>query len=117
MRETVRSAAPNAIEVISYGMPSFRQNGVLVCYAAFSDHLSLFAASTSVRRRFSAELAPFLGGKGTIRFTPDHPLPVGLVRRIVRMRVAENAKRHPRKRGDGRARAKNARPLGRVTSE
>jgi len=93
LRKTIKAAAPDADEVISYAMPAFRQNGMLVYYAAFKDHCSFFVGSPKVRRRFSAELKPFEAGKGTARFTPDRPLPADLVTRIVKARVAENAAR------------------------
>lgn len=93
LRKTIKAAAPDAEEVISYQMPAFRQNGMLVYYAAFKDHCSLFVGSPKVRRQFSAELKPFEAGKGTARFTPDRPLPAELVTRIVKARVAENAAR------------------------
>jgi len=91
LRKAIKAAAPDADEVISYKMPAFRQNGMLVYYAAFKDHCSLFVASDRVRRQFSSELKPFETGKGTLRFTPDRPLPANLVTRIVKVRVAENA--------------------------
>jgi uncharacterized protein YdhG (YjbR/CyaY superfamily) len=94
LRKTIRAAAPDAEEVISYRLPAFRQNGMLVYYGAYSDHCSFFVGSYRVRRKFSAELKSFVAGKGTVHFTPDHPLPEELVRRIVRARVAENAARH-----------------------
>lgn len=93
LRKTIKAAAPHAEEVISYRMQAFRQNGMIVYFAAFEDHCSLFVASPKVRRRFSVELKPFMAGKGTLRFTPDRPLPAGLVTRIVKMRVSENAAR------------------------
>jgi uncharacterized protein YdhG (YjbR/CyaY superfamily) len=93
LRKTIRSAAPHADEVISYKLPVFRQNGMLVYYGAFSDHCSFFVGSATVRRRFSSELKPFESGKGTMRFTPDRPLPANLVTRIVKARVAENIAR------------------------
>ncbi|TLZ62454.1 MAG: DUF1801 domain-containing protein [Methanobacteriota archaeon] len=93
LRNTIKAAAPEAEEVISYSMPAFRQNGMLVYFAAFEDHCSLFVASEKIRRQFSAELKPFRAGKGTLRFTPDRPIPAGLVARIVKLRVAENAAR------------------------
>lgn len=93
LRATIKAAAPGADEVISYGMPAFRQNGMLVYFAAFKDHCSLFVASDAVRRQFARELKPFMAGKGTLRFTPDRPLPADLVTRIVKARVAENAAR------------------------
>lgn len=93
LRKTIRSAAPDADEVISYKMPAFRQNGILVYCAAFKDHCSLFGVSAQVRRQFSVELKPFEQEKGTIHFTPDKPLPADLVTRIIKARVAENASR------------------------
>jgi len=93
LRKTIKAAAPEAEEVISYRMPAFRQNGMLVYYAAFADHCSLFVASPRVLQEFSAELEPFRTGRGTVRFTPSRPLATGLVRRIVKARVAENSKR------------------------
>ncbi len=93
LRKTIRAAAPEAEEIISYRMPAFRQNGILVYFAAFEDHCSLFVGSPTVRRRFAAELKPFMTGKGTVRFTPDRPLPDRLVTRIVKARLAENAAR------------------------
>ena len=91
LRKIIQAAAPDAVQIISYQMPAYRQNGMLVYYAAFKDHCSLFVGSARVRRQFSAELKPFVGGKGTVRFTPDRPLPADLVRRIVKARVSENA--------------------------
>ncbi len=93
LRKTIKAAAPGAKEIISYQMPAFRHNGMLVYYGAFKDHCSLFVASAQVRREFSAELKSFETGKGTLRFTPDRPLPSDLVTRIVKARVAENASR------------------------
>ncbi len=93
LRKTIQAAAPDAVEVISYKMPAFRKNGMLVYYAAFEDHCSLFVGSAEIRRQFSAELKPFQTGKGTLRFTPDRPLPADVVSRIVKARVAENAAR------------------------
>jgi uncharacterized protein YdhG (YjbR/CyaY superfamily) len=91
LRKTIKAAAPDADEVISYQIPAFRQNGILVYYAAFKDHCSFFVGSSEIRRQFSAELKAFESGKGTARFTPHRPLPADLVTRIVKARVAENA--------------------------
>ena len=92
LRKTIRAAAPEAEEVISYKMPAFRQNGMLVYFAAFEDHCSLFAVSSEVRRKLPA-LKPFVSGRGTLRFTAERPLPARLVARIVKLRLAENAAR------------------------
>ena len=93
LRRTVRAAAPDATEIISYRMPAFRYQGVLVYYAAFRDHCSLFIGSVRTQRKFAAELKSFAAGKGTVHFTPERPLPEGLVTRIVKARMAENEAR------------------------
>lgn len=93
LRRTIRAAAPDAQEVLSYRMPAFRWNGALVYFAAFREHCSLFPGSATVRRQFAAEIRPFETGKGTLRFTPERPLPDRLVTGIVKARMAENARR------------------------
>jgi len=109
LRKTVRAAAPQAEEVISYRMPAFRHHGILVYFAAFEDHCSFFPGSVVTQRKFVAELRPFAAGKGTVHFTPEHPLPADLVERIVKARVVENearerAKAHPTKRSQKKSR-------------
>jgi len=94
LRGSIKAAAPEAIEGISYGMPAFKHKGQLVYYAAFKDHCSFFPASTAVMRRFAAELKGYdTTGKGTIRFPALKPLPTTLVKRMVRARIAENEAR------------------------
>ena len=93
LRETIRAAAPRAEEVISYGMPAFRQDGPLVYYGAFRDHCSFFVGSLTTQRKFDTELQPHVAGKGTVHFTPEDPLPAALVARIVKARIAENEAR------------------------
>jgi uncharacterized protein YdhG (YjbR/CyaY superfamily) len=94
LRQTIRAAAPEAIELISYQMPAFKTHGqFLVSYAAFKNHYSLFPASEPVIEEGGPELAPYLAGKGTIRFPKDRPIPTALVTRIVRVRVTENEAR------------------------
>lgn len=97
LRRRIRAAAPDATEEIAYGMPAFRLHGPLVYYGAFADHASLFVASPGVRARFVKELAAFRAGKATVHFTPEHPLPAALVRRLIRARVAENLARAARR--------------------
>jgi uncharacterized protein YdhG (YjbR/CyaY superfamily) len=90
LRGTIAKAAPAAEECISYGMPAFRYKGrVLVYYAAFKKHCSFFPASVAVADSFATELASFRVSKGTIHFSPDEPLPKGLVRKIVKARMKE----------------------------
>jgi uncharacterized protein YdhG (YjbR/CyaY superfamily) len=92
LRETIRAAAPEATETISYHMPTFRLQGrFLVSYAAFKEHCSLFPASKAVMEAHGEALKPYFSGKGTLRFTPDRPIPAPLVKKIVKTRVEENA--------------------------
>jgi uncharacterized protein YdhG (YjbR/CyaY superfamily) len=92
LRKTIKAAAPEATETISYQMPAFKLHGrFLVSYAAFKNHCSFFPASTKVLEAHGEELKPYFSGKGTIRFTTDKPLPSALVKKIVKARIAENA--------------------------
>jgi len=93
LRSTIKTAVPDAVEVISYKMPAFRSHGgqFLVSYDAFKAHYSLFPASEAVVEACGAELTPYLSGKGTIRFPADRPIPVALVTKILEVRWAENA--------------------------
>jgi len=92
LRQTIRAAAPEATESIAYQMPAFRTHGqFLVSYAAFKNHYSLFPASGAVVEALGQELAPYLAGKGTIRFPVDGPIPAALVTKIITIRLAENA--------------------------
>lgn len=90
--QTIRAAAPEATETISYQMPTFKSHGrFLVSYAAFKNHYSLFPASEAVVDALGDELTPYLAGKGTIRFSAEDPIPSGVVTKIVKVRFAENA--------------------------
>jgi uncharacterized protein YdhG (YjbR/CyaY superfamily) len=98
LRETIRAAAPDATETIAYGMPAFRSHAgqFLVSFAAFKAHYSLFPASGAVIEQLGDEVAPYLAGKGTIRFPANEPLPLSTVSRIVKIRLAETAARERR---------------------
>jgi uncharacterized protein YdhG (YjbR/CyaY superfamily) len=88
MRAAIRSVVPReAAETISYGIPAFRHKVVIVWYAAFADHVSVFPTA-SVIEAFKDELAEFKTSKGTIQFPTDKPLPIALIKRIVKARVA-----------------------------
>ncbi len=94
LRKSIMAAAPEATEGISYGMPAFKDHGrMLVYYAAFKHHYSLFPASKEVIEALREELRPYEVGKGTIRFRMDQPVPTALVQKIVKARIAENATR------------------------
>jgi uncharacterized protein YdhG (YjbR/CyaY superfamily) len=96
MRAAIRSAVPpEATEAISYGIPAFKHKGVLVWFAAFSNHCSLFPTA-SVIEAFKNELKGFSTSKGTIQFPTNKPLPTALVRKLVKARVAQsNSKKRP----------------------
>ena len=104
IRRTIRSAAPEAEEVISYQMPAFKLNGVLVYYAAFNDHVSLFPTGSGIKA-FKDELASYKTSKGTVQFPLDKPLPLDLIKRIVEFRVKEDREKATPK---GHRRAKGA---------
>jgi len=97
MRAAIRSAVPpEATETISYRMPAFRtQGGVLAWFAAFSNHCSLFPTA-SVIEAFKDELKNFSKSKGTIHFPIDKPLPIALIKRIVKARVQQIEKKKRR---------------------
>ncbi|MGD0568906.1 MAG: DUF1801 domain-containing protein [Candidatus Sulfotelmatobacter sp.] len=90
IRALIRSVAPpEATESISYGIPTFKYRGMLASFAAFSDHCSLFpGAGPTVE--FKNELKNFQTSKGTIRFAPDKPLSAGLLKKLIKARIAEN---------------------------
>jgi uncharacterized protein YdhG (YjbR/CyaY superfamily) len=90
MRAAIRSAVPpEATEVISYRIPAFKHKGVLVWFAAFTDHCSLFPTA-SVIDAFKNELKGLSTSKGTIQFPTDKPLPTALVKKLVKARVVQN---------------------------
>jgi len=94
IREAIRSVVPSeATEAISYGMPAFKYKGALVWFAAFSDHCSFFPGSKAVIAAFQNELKNLQTSKGTIRFPVDKPLSAVLVKKMVKMRIAENENR------------------------
>jgi uncharacterized protein YdhG (YjbR/CyaY superfamily) len=94
LRQTIRAAAPEATETIAYGMPAFTSRGrLLVSFAAYKLHYSLFPASGAVKEALGEELRPYLAGRGTVRFRADAPIPAGLVTKIVTVRVGEAAAR------------------------
>ena len=102
MRKIIRDAAPEAEEKISYRMPTFVLHGDLVYFAAFKHHIGLYPAPSGVEA-FMPELSAYRSGKGSIQFPMSKPLPVELIGRIVRFRVAENT-RHAEERLKNKAR-------------
>ncbi len=89
IRSAVKKAAPGAEEVISYKMPAFKLNGILVWFAAFKDHIGFFPTADSIKE-FQKELIKYETSKGTIRFPLDKKIPLSLISRIIKFRVKEN---------------------------
>ena len=93
VRAAIQAAAPNAIEAINYGVPMFKLSGKnLVSYGAAAAHCTFYVQSPAVMRAHAAELKGYKVGKGSIQFSADKPLPRALVTRLVKARIAENAK-------------------------
>lgn len=92
MRATIKAAAPDAVEKISYQMPTFAQQGNVVHFAAFKNHIGFYPVPRGVEA-FEQELSLYDGSKGTVRFPMDKPLPLALISRIVQFRVTENLKK------------------------
>lgn len=89
IRDTIRQAAPEATEKISYMMPTFFLNGNLVHFAGYKNHIGLYPAPSGIEA-FQKELSIYKNAKGSVRFPHDQPLPLGLVSEIVKFRVIEN---------------------------
>ncbi len=90
IREAIHAVAPNAEECISYGIPAFRLNGrSLVFFGAWANHCALYPGSSATLKKFRNELRDFQTSKGTLRFSPDNPLPVALVKKLIKARVAQ----------------------------
>lgn len=115
VRATIRKAAPDAVEGISYGMPGYKLEGALVYFAGFKDHWSLFALPQA-QTVFKKELAPYRTTKGTAQFPWDEPVPVRLIARITKYRAQENradaeAKRSAKDAAKGATRRAAKRPV------
>lgn len=86
IRTTIRKAAPKAEESISYAIPTFKTNGARIYFAAFKNHVSVYPVTAPVRAKFK-ELARYAGGKGTVKFPLDEPIPYALIGRIVKFKM------------------------------
>jgi uncharacterized protein YdhG (YjbR/CyaY superfamily) len=90
LRKTIHAVAPKVEECISYGIPAFRLNGrSLVFFGAWANHCALYPGSSVTLKKFGNDLKGFQTSKGTIRFSPDKPLPLALVKKLVKARMSE----------------------------
>ncbi len=92
LRQAIRDAAPEAEETISYRMPAFKLNGILVWFAAFKSHIGFFPKASAIEA-FKDKLAKYEVSKGTVRFPLDESIPFELVKEIVEFRVRENTRK------------------------
>ena len=95
IRRTIAAAAPGAEEVISYRMPAFRGNGILVYFAAFKHHIGLYPP-VSGDAKLENDIARYAGPKGNLQFPLDEPIPYALIKRIVLLRVKQDRARAKR---------------------
>ena len=101
LRQTIRAAAPQATECISYQIPAFKHHGLLVGFAALPNHCTFHIMSTAVLNAHKDELKGFSLNKASIRFPANRPLPATLVTKLVKARITENEKGRSRQRGKG----------------
>jgi len=98
VRAAIRSAVPReTAELISYGIPMFKYKGLLIGYAAFTNHCSLFPLGSSLLKKFASDLKGYSLSKGTIRFPVDKPMPLALLKKFARERVSQNEEKDLRK--------------------
>ena len=96
LRVTIRKAAPDAEEVISYAMPGYKYHGMLVFFAAYKNHIGFYATPTG-HAAFKKELSVYKQGKGSVQFPVDQPLPLGLITKIVKFRMKQNSEKEKKK--------------------
>jgi uncharacterized protein YdhG (YjbR/CyaY superfamily) len=96
LRKTIKQAAPQAEELISYNMPAYKSAGILVYYAAYKEHIGFYPTPSGIET-FKKELSDYKGAKGSIQFPLDEPLPFDLISKIVKFRVRENLEKGKKK--------------------
>lgn len=89
LRQVIRESAPGAEETISYGIPTFKLNGNLVHFGAYKNHIGFYPTPSAIAA-FKKELSSYKQSRGTVQFPIDEPIPLGLIKRMVRFRVKEN---------------------------
>lgn len=96
VRTTIKKAAPAAKETISYAIPTFTLNGNLVHFAALKNHIGFYPASVGIEE-FEKELSAYIGGKDSVQFPLDQPIPLSLISKIVKFKVKKNSKKAGKK--------------------
>lgn len=96
LRTAIRKEAPAATEIISYRMPAYFLNGILVYFAACKNHIGFYPTASGIKN-FEKELSKYQGSKGAVKFPLAQPLPLGLIRKIVKFRVKENLQKQKKK--------------------
>jgi uncharacterized protein YdhG (YjbR/CyaY superfamily) len=89
LRLTIKEVAPQADETISYGMPAFKWNGILVWFGAHTNHVGFYPRASAIEK-FKKELSGYKGAKGSVQFPLREPLPLDLIKRIIQFRIEEN---------------------------
>jgi uncharacterized protein YdhG (YjbR/CyaY superfamily) len=92
IRQTIRQAAPDAQEAISYQIPAFKLNGNLIFFAGYKKHIGIYPVPSG-SDAFNKQLAPYVKGKGTVQFPLDKPIPYGLIGKMVKYRIKETQAR------------------------
>ena len=96
IRKIVQKTAPTAVEVISYGMPGYKLNGMLLWFAAHTNHIGFYPKASGIIA-FKKELSAYKGSTGSVRFPLDSPLPVAVIEKIVKFRTSENLEKAKKK--------------------
>lgn len=105
IRKTIRKAAPNAEEIMNYGIPTFTLEGNLVHFAGFKNHVGFYPTPSGIEK-FKKELSRYEGAKGSVQFPLDQPIPYDLISRITVFRITENLERAEAKRTKKRPKTK-----------
>jgi uncharacterized protein YdhG (YjbR/CyaY superfamily) len=92
VRATIKNAAPGAVEVISYSMPAFKQNGMLVWFAAYKNHIGFYPTASGISA-FKNDLSIYKNAKGSVQFPIDKPMPLDLISKMVKFKIQENSER------------------------
>ena len=90
VRQAIRAAAPDAEEVISYAMPAYKQNGILVYFAGYQNHIGFYPTASGIAN-FQDEIVPYKSSKGAVQFPIDEPMPLDLITKIVQFRLKEDS--------------------------